>query len=92
MEAQHSAYRYQPLDETRREIRLLRLLPINGAITTSSTSGGALAAEATLPDDLICCILSVASLHHEPDFEALSYVWGDTRPQVLSVSTATSSL
>ncbi|KAK7222095.1 hypothetical protein V2G26_010098 [Clonostachys chloroleuca] len=28
-------------------------------------------------DDEICCSLSVVSLNSHPQFEALSYVWGD---------------
>jgi hypothetical protein len=51
---------YAPLDSTRREIRLLELLPI--------------------PDDedtLVSWTISVVSLDDQPDYTALSYVWGD---------------
>lgn len=54
------AFRYEELDQEKRQIRLLHLLP--GEF-----------------DDQISARLSVAYLDNNPDYEALSYVWGDPR-------------
>jgi hypothetical protein len=51
---------YAPLDSTRREIRLLELLPAPADDET-----------------LVSCTISVVSLDDQPDYAALSYVWGD---------------
>jgi hypothetical protein len=70
MEGQRSTYRYDPLNEAKREIRLLHLLPPPIQQPGDSPT-----------IDIIRCTFSLPSLD-EPlnlDFEALSYVWGDPK-------------
>ncbi|KAH6028937.1 hypothetical protein HBI83_040680 [Parastagonospora nodorum] len=71
MEAQQSTYTYTPLDDTRREIRVLHIRPKSSSPsqTAKLTSG-----EDT---DTIDCFFSRTTLEDPSDFEALSYVWGD---------------
>lgn len=54
-----TSFLYDSLDESRREIRLITLLP-------SEDDEGEIA-----------CLLETASLDDEPEYAALSYVWGD---------------
>ncbi|KAL0256660.1 hypothetical protein SLS55_009056 [Diplodia seriata] len=64
-------FRYSTLDPRHNEIRLIKLQPV-----PKSTDGAGY-----LP--IINCTLRTASLEDEPDYCALSYVWGDpssTRP------------
>lgn len=77
MEAQQSTYTYNPLDNARREIRLLHILPKYSSLprTAKPRSG-----EDT---DTIGCFFSHTTLEDPPDFEALSYVWGDARNKKL---------
>ncbi|KAF2249584.1 HET-domain-containing protein [Trematosphaeria pertusa] len=56
----HARMLYTSLDESRRQIRLLHLLP-------------------GTDDEELHCALSLASLDDEPEYEALSYVWGDAK-------------
>jgi hypothetical protein len=63
-----STYRYTSLDNSRRQIRLLHLHPLD-VPDTEDIHG------ITAPDK-IRCTFSLASLHDEPYYEALSYVWG----------------
>ncbi|KAF3007828.1 hypothetical protein E8E13_010645 [Curvularia kusanoi] len=61
---------YEPLDETRNEVRFLEILP-----SDPSSS------------NIVHCSLKVYSLKDDPDYTALSYVWGDarvTRPVVVN--------
>ena len=55
-----SEYQYKPLDETKREIRLLRVLPF----------------EREFPPTRLYCQIVHAFLADRPRFNALSYVWG----------------
>lgn len=50
-------YSHKPLDTSRQEIRLLRLLPADS--------------------ELICCEIIHVSLNDPPEYDALSYVWGN---------------
>jgi len=76
MEAQQTTYIYTPLDESRRQIRLLHLSPSSihaaGCERDVSDSG----------DDRIRCSFSVVSLDDELNFEALSYAWGCPKQRV----------
>ena len=64
-------YRYEPLDPTRRQIRLIRLLT-EQAIAWQTT---------------IDCEIFHADLDENPEYEALSYVWGsETRPYNIRVN------
>lgn len=54
-------YQYQSLDRTRREIRILELLPHNHKLSKFRPA----------------CRVSRVSLDDNPPFSALSYVWGD---------------
>lgn len=67
-----STCRYTRLDYARRQIRLLHLHPPD-ASDTGDIHG------ITAPDK-IRCTFSLASLHDEPCYEALSYVWGTSGP------------
>jgi hypothetical protein len=53
-------YRYKPLDQTKREIRILLLYPGER-------------------DEPLQGSLSTASLPDNPQYEAVSYLWGDTK-------------
>ncbi|KAK0644469.1 heterokaryon incompatibility protein-domain-containing protein, partial [Cercophora newfieldiana] len=55
---------YSPLNSTKREIRLCRILPFS------------------FSQECVSCVLSTVSLDAAPDFEALSYVWGDAADRV----------
>jgi hypothetical protein len=68
MEQQQSTYEYASLDETKREIRLVHLLP---SLTQK--------ADGDSSDDVIRCTFSLASPDEPPAFKALSYVWGDPK-------------
>jgi hypothetical protein len=75
MEAQQTTYTYTPLDEARREIRLLHVFPKpNHREDTINT----------VNDNTIYCSFSIVSLDNPPEFEALSYAWGDPK-QVVSI-------
>lgn len=50
---------YKPLDDAKRQIRLLHLLPGDD-------------------DAELSCVFSLVSLDDKPDYEAVSYVWGDS--------------
>jgi hypothetical protein len=63
-----STYRYTRLDHSRRQIRLLHLHPPDVSDTEDIHGISA--------PDKIQCTFSLASLHDEPYYEALSYVWG----------------
>ena len=95
MEAQASSYVYTPLDEYKRQIRLLHLHPVP---TDRQSSKNATDLErADIPDsgdeddwedvfdneidydEEIHCTFSIVSLDDKPDYEALSYVWGDAK-------------
>ena len=94
MEGQTSTYTYTQLDESRRQIRLLHLLPV------TEQPGGPHEREddfaqpnvghgednPTQPNvkhtDNICCMFSLVSLDDDLSFEALSYVWGDTSDRI----------
>jgi len=86
MEAQSTTYCYAPLDEARRQIRLLHLQPRRSdsrpetQVTTSDQQAvfddeG----DEDSDDNVIACSFSLASLDNPPDYEALSYVWGDPK-------------
>ncbi|KAH7341182.1 heterokaryon incompatibility protein-domain-containing protein [Pyrenochaeta sp. MPI-SDFR-AT-0127] len=82
MEDQRSTYTYVPLNEAKREIRLLHLLPkIAIKMHNGPMSGSHFVHQNARPliDDAIRCTSSVASLDNPPPFEALSYVWGDPK-------------
>ncbi|EPE36533.1 hypothetical protein GLAREA_08696 [Glarea lozoyensis ATCC 20868] len=57
-----SPFQYQPLDTSRREIRLLILHPYKNTLNLNGYS----------------CTLIAVSLDEDPVYEALSYVWGST--------------
>ena len=62
-----SIFQYRPLDNTRREIRLLLLPP--GDIFSYS------------------CSLTHVSMDDDPEYEALSYVWGsEANPKIISLN------
>jgi hypothetical protein len=67
-----SEYKYGYLDPSKREFRLLHILP---------ESDPALAAddikESTTPQSIVRCTVTHASLDRVPDYNALSYTWGD---------------
>lgn len=67
---QRPAFQYRPLDSARREIRLLVLHPVAGVWSSFSYS----------------CSLIHVSLEENPDYEALSYVWGsEAKKQIILV-------
>ena len=57
------SYKYQSLDASKHEIRLVELLPIKKPEGIS--------------DYLVNCRIRHISLNDFPDYEALSYHWGD---------------
>ncbi|TAQ88809.1 hypothetical protein B7494_g2866 [Chlorociboria aeruginascens] len=63
MSVNTSQYEYQKLDRSKREVRLLKLLPKDGNEKLK-----------LIP----ACHLFHATLHEKPKFVALSYVWGAT--------------
>jgi hypothetical protein len=71
MEAQDSTYVYTPLDNVRREIRLLHILPKYTSPPDSASPAG------EVNPDTIRCVFSRTTLDDPTEFEALSYVWGD---------------
>jgi hypothetical protein len=74
MEGQSTTYSYSPLDESKRQIRLLHLLPAAGAHDGQGKLTGAL----TNHVDEIYCTFSLVSLDDHVEYEALSSVWGNT--------------
>lgn len=77
MEGRQSTYSYTSLDETKREIRLLRILPrYSSDSPDSQTPAGVVAQSEALVHDTIKCKFSLISLNSPPPFEALSYTWG----------------
>lgn len=64
-----------PLDRDTRQIRLLRLHPPVDSFFDEAYDPGY---DISGSDD-ICCTFSIASLNDLPQYEALSYVWGDTK-------------
>jgi hypothetical protein len=62
-EARESSYQYQPLDQTKNEIRLLKILPIRRVDGKEY--------------DTVECSLFVISLDSSTEYDALSYTWGD---------------
>ncbi|RDL36775.1 uncharacterized protein BP5553_06127 [Venustampulla echinocandica] len=67
-EACKAEYKYEPLDPSKNETRLLCILPIQDNQHQSETK-------------MVHCTLSPASLDVPPVFEALSYTWGgDSNP------------
>lgn len=91
MDDQTSSYTYVPLDASKRQIRLLHLLPLASINQTDSSyeedhdlaqsirglknNDSAIIDIDSIGD--IHCTFSVVSLDDDPDYEALSYVWGD---------------
>lgn len=68
----NSQHDYKPLDASKNEIRLLRLSPIQDNTDKSKR-------------EMIHCSLFRVSMDNPPDFEALSYHWGDRseQPQIM---------
>jgi hypothetical protein len=65
------SYNYRPLDCSKKEIRLLKLLPLGGSRQTR-----------LIP----ICYVFHATLHDHPQYTALSYAWGTTvEPLVILV-------
>jgi hypothetical protein len=58
-------FAYRPLERARREIRLLQILPRHSEAVNADDA------------DSIQCALEHASLDDKPEFQALSYTWGD---------------
>lgn len=81
MEGQLITYTYSPLDESKRQIRLLHLLP--AAKGGNSAHDGQVNLTGTVTNHVfeIYCTFSVVSLDDHVEYEALSYVWGDTDNQ-----------
>lgn len=89
MEAQKTTYTYTPLNEGRSEIRLLHLHPLCPRTKRSESIKDIEASaidhlvaslhieDGYISSDDVCCSFSVVSLDDSPNFEALSYVWGD---------------
>ncbi|KAF1925788.1 uncharacterized protein M421DRAFT_423346 [Didymella exigua CBS 183.55] len=75
MEVLRTTYIYTPLDETKRQICLLHLLPALKAEPYAHAIKQSL--EVDTNGEGIRCAFSIVSLDDEPQFEALSYVWGD---------------
>lgn len=67
-----SKYEHTPLDNTKRQIRLLHLHP-----PLCHVSEGECGNENGDATNAIHCTFSLASLDDNPSYEALSYVWGD---------------
>ncbi|KAE9372770.1 hypothetical protein N431DRAFT_439800 [Stipitochalara longipes BDJ] len=61
-----SRYDYKPLDPSKREFRLLHILPENNATSEDKSSVGP-----------VRCTVTHASLDNAPEYDALSYTWGD---------------
>src|SRR5690242_4561884 len=91
MDNQTSAYTYIPLDASKRQIRLLHLLPPASTNKTNSSyeedhdfaqsirglkNNDFALTEINFISD-IHCTFSLVSLDDDPEYEALSYVWGD---------------
>jgi hypothetical protein len=76
MEAQQTTYTYAPLDEARKQIRLLHLAPKPDRAADCEDP-----AKVT-DENRIHCSFSVVSLDDEQEFEALSYAWGDPKQVV----------
>jgi hypothetical protein len=79
MENRSTTYTYSPLDESKRQIRLLHILP--AARSSNSANQGQENLTTTHVDD-IHCTFSVVSLNDHVEYEALSYVWGDTNDRI----------
>ncbi|KAJ8107443.1 hypothetical protein OPT61_g8864 [Boeremia exigua] len=75
MEAQATTFQYAPLDESKRQIRLLHLLPFE------EPGDNDLVHNDIDYTDEIHCTFSIVSLDDGPEYEALSYVWGETGNQ-----------
>jgi hypothetical protein len=61
-----SRYEYKPLDPSRREFRLLHILPENDPTSEHASSAAP-----------VWCTVTHASLDDAPEYNALSYTWGD---------------
>jgi hypothetical protein len=70
---------YCSLDRTKREIRLLRLLPNDSGqqVSTQNNAQPCGAEKTTSKQDLIQCTIEKTSLDDGPEYVALSYTWGD---------------
>lgn len=68
------AFDYQPLDELRNEIRLLKVQDIDGNLRAEGCRF-----EHTFSDGVtvLCCTIEHASLSESPTYKGLSYCWGD---------------
>lgn len=79
MKSQQHSRTYVPLDSKRRQIRLLHLLPPLPQKTSilSRCWEYVRGPSKTLDTDVIRCVFSVVALDDQPQFEALSYVWGN---------------
>src|SRR5271154_835203 len=73
-------FEYKPLDPTKRQIRLLKLLPIEqDSLERPLTDPVELktASRSEVHDSPITCKVEVVSLNDNPEYLALSYTWGD---------------
>lgn len=70
-ERQKTPYTYKRLEQSVCQIRLLHLLPSNEARPKPEQDAH------VNNSSKICCTFSVANLDDRPQYEALSYVWGD---------------
>jgi hypothetical protein len=66
-----TGYEYKPLDPSRREFRLLHILPENDPTPERASSAAP-----------VRCTVTHASLDNAPDYNALSYTWGDASIKV----------
>ena len=78
MEGQSITYTYSSLDESKRQIRLLHLLPAAEGGNSARNGQGNFTGTVTNHEAEIRCTFSVVSLDDHVGYEALSYVWGDT--------------
>jgi len=69
-----SRYDYTPLNPNNREFRLLHILPEDDAASEDNSSTGS-----------VRCTVSHASLDNAPEYDALSYTWGDASTQTTIV-------
>ena len=84
MEAKSSTYTYTPLDSTKRQIRLIHLLPkrpkAEGFLSETEAEHVYVQGDVqSNNDESIHCTFSLASLEAFPTFDALSYVWGNSK-------------
>jgi hypothetical protein len=75
-----SAFKYETIDSTQRQIRLLKILPLERDSVEACLTDPAkwtAASSTSARNTLVTCTLETVSMDDNPSYLALSYTWGD---------------